>query len=45
MHELWQRARMQKPLPPRLCRGTLLSREQYLPDVIEWRYLDAREMP
>jgi len=33
--------------PPRvetenLCRGTLLSRQQYLKDVAEWRYVDGR---
>jgi hypothetical protein len=29
----------------RLCRGTLLSREQYLVDVRKWGYTDAREPP
>jgi hypothetical protein len=29
----------------RLCRGTLLSREQYLIDVHRWNYIDAREVP
>jgi len=28
--------------PERLCRGTLLSRQQYLVDVQEWGYRDAR---
>jgi len=30
--------------PPqvRLCQGTLLSREQYLPDTEKWGFLDAR---
>jgi len=28
--------------PERLCRGTLLSREQYLVDVREWGFRDAR---
>jgi hypothetical protein len=45
MDELWRRARADQPLPARLCRGTLLSREQYLVDVHHWGYLDAREMP
>lgn len=45
MDELWQRARTAEPVPARLCRGTLLSREQYLPDITDWGYLDAREMP
>jgi len=29
----------------RLCRGTLLSRQQYLIDVEQWGYLDARLRP
>jgi hypothetical protein len=29
----------------RLCRGPLLSREQYLVDVQRWHYLDARQVP
>ncbi len=29
----------------RLCRGTLLSREQYLVDVERWNYIDARQVP
>jgi hypothetical protein len=28
--------------PERSCRGTLLSRQQYLVDVQEWGYRDAR---
>jgi hypothetical protein len=28
--------------PERLCRGTLLSRQQYLVDVREWGLRDAR---
>ncbi len=43
--ELWQRAQAGAPLPDRLCRGTLISREQYLTDVLDWGYLDARAMP
>jgi hypothetical protein len=27
---------------PGLCRGTLISREQYLPDLRLWGYRDAR---
>lgn len=30
------------PGPERLCRGTLLSRQQYLVDVQDWGYIDAR---
>lgn len=29
----------------RLCRGTILSRQQYLPDVTEWGYRDGRLAP
>jgi hypothetical protein len=29
----------------RICQGTLLSRAQYLPDVVAWGYLDARRRP
>ncbi|MDQ6925990.1 MAG: nucleotidyltransferase family protein [Candidatus Eremiobacteraeota bacterium] len=29
----------------RLCRGTMLSRQQYLPDVTEWGYADGRLAP
>ncbi len=28
----------------RLCQGTVLSREQYLPDVLEWGYADGRDV-
>ena len=29
----------------RVCRGTLVSREQYLPDTLHWGYLDGRLEP
>ena len=29
----------------RLCQGTILSRQQYLPDVTEWGYADGRLAP
>lgn len=45
MDELWRRARGEEDLPAWLCRGTLLSREQYLVAVAQWGYHDAREMP
>jgi hypothetical protein len=45
MDELWARAREDESVPARLCRGTLVSREQYLVAVREWGYLDGREMP
>ena len=45
LDELWQRTRVVEPLPPRLCRGTLISREQYLVDIEERADHDAREMP
>jgi hypothetical protein len=46
--ELTQRleAAMRAPAPPdRVCRGTLLSRQQYLIDVEQWGYADARTRP
>lgn len=33
------------PPPERLCQGTLLSREQYLTDIMRWGYEDARLQP
>jgi hypothetical protein len=40
------RAELAAPVPgERVCRGTLLSREQYLPDVERWGYRDARLPP
>jgi hypothetical protein len=29
----------------RMCQGTILSRQQYLPDVLEWGYADGRLEP
>jgi hypothetical protein len=29
----------------RICQGTILSREQFLPDVERWGYIDARVLP
>ena len=45
--ELLRTALEQKSEEPgaRLCRGTLLSRAQYLVDVREWNYVDARQLP
>jgi hypothetical protein len=47
LEELWQRLRRESALPggERICQGTLLSREQYLPDIEQWGYADARERP
>jgi hypothetical protein len=45
MDELWQRVRGELPPHDRVCRGTVISREQYLVDVADWGYLDARAMP
>ncbi len=45
MDELWHRTRLTPEHPDRLCRGTLISREQYLLDITRWGYLDARAMP
>lgn len=45
MHPLLSRLQGELATPPpaeRVCRGTLLSREQYLTDVEEWGYQDAR---
>ncbi|MBI4397139.1 MAG: nucleotidyltransferase [Elusimicrobia bacterium] len=33
------------PMDERVCRGTLLSRAQYLPDTEDWKYKDARLQP
>jgi hypothetical protein len=44
---LLDRAKAEPPAATslRLCRGPLLSREQYLVDVQRWHYLDARLVP
>jgi Nucleotidyl transferase of unknown function (DUF2204) len=47
MKELTARLRRQEDQPPsarRICRGTLLSRQQYLSEVDEHGYRDAREL-
>ncbi len=33
------------PLGDKLCRGTFLSRSQYLTDIMHWGYVDARRVP
>jgi hypothetical protein len=39
-------AEMSTPAPAeRVCQGTILSREQYLPDIQCWGYKDARVVP
>src|SRR5439155_8916745 len=43
--ELIRRTRAQPPPKERLCRGTLLSWEQYLVDVNERDFIDARLLP
>jgi hypothetical protein len=45
MEELWQRTRQPESASPPVCRGTLISREQYLVDLQGWGYQDAREVP
>lgn len=40
-----EREQARPPLEEPLCRGTLLSRAQYLPDVNEDGYVDARRWP
>jgi hypothetical protein len=45
--QLLDRARNEPPPDERirLCRGTLLSREQYRVDIERWNYVDARQVP
>jgi hypothetical protein len=45
--ELMRRHEDAVSAPPseRVCRGTLLSRQQYLPDIERWGYRDARTRP
>lgn len=48
MDELIERLRHETHSPPdsqKVCQGTLLSREQYLADVEQWGYRDARLVP
>lgn len=48
MDELTERLRFETHTPTedtKVCQGTLLSREQYLPDVERWGYRDARLAP
>lgn len=46
MEELTRRLSVSRPnLQSDVCYGTLLSREQYLYDVDQWKYHDAREQP
>lgn len=48
MDDLLERLRAESHAPgPEngICQGTLISREQYLPDVTQWGYQDARLMP
>jgi len=48
MRELIGKLEQEQAAPldlPRLCRGTLLSRQQYLPDIEQWGYMDARLWP
>ncbi len=37
---------MEAPPPTtRVCRGTILSRQQYLVDVEQWKFRDVRQLP
>jgi hypothetical protein len=48
MQELLHRLQIEMshtPAPDRICRGTLLSREQYLVDIENWGYQDLRLVP
>jgi hypothetical protein len=43
--ELTARLDTWEPSGDRICRGTLLSRSQYLVDLEQWGYRDARLLP
>lgn len=48
MEELLERLQQELHTPAsggEICSGTLLSREQYLNDIVQWGYKDARLMP
>jgi hypothetical protein len=46
MEELTRRLSVSRPnLQSDICYGTLLSREQYIYDVENWKYRDARQQP
>jgi hypothetical protein len=45
MLENWEADRARTRSGPRICRGTLLSRAQYLVDIEEWGYEDPRRAP
>jgi hypothetical protein len=48
LHELGGRLEAELRTPPpadRVCQGTILSRQQYLPDIERWGYHDARVFP
>lgn len=48
LDNLWEQVKHERREPPkekRLCRGTILSRGQYLMDIEEWGYRDARLEP
>jgi hypothetical protein len=47
LDELLNRLKTEPAADPelRVCRGTLLSRAQYLVDVDRWNYADARAVP
>jgi hypothetical protein len=48
LHELTGRLEADLRTPPpddRVCQGTILSRQQYLPDIERWGYHDARVFP
>ena len=41
----WSRRSERRRRPDAVCRGTILSREQYLADIECWGYRDARRLP
>lgn len=45
LEELMLKQRSEQPSPRKVCRGTLLSWDQYLIDVRKWGFADARVKP
>jgi hypothetical protein len=47
LRDLWERVQQElgDDGPERVCNGTILSREQYLTDIEQWAYEDARVAP
>jgi hypothetical protein len=45
LQRYWRAEQKRGSAPQRMCRGTLLSREQFLPDIYCWKYKDPRLAP